>query len=243
MDQDLQVRQPRHHARKDQPRHGGAGLVGPAEDGPDLVFRFALGREVGDVRGARRMQQHRLARFRRHLEDRKEARLVEAGAVDVGMELQTVGVAAQQDALRLLHGGVGCAHRQRAHIAGEAIRIFGAQLGEAVIGDAGEFGGLVRARHRFERRQPEREYLRVVVELVHHLAAGRRGRGWCARPACACRCPACRPRSPTFSQTGSAGRNGRRRRCGAWVLFPFTVIHAVSSSAKADDPVIARVDV
>ena len=216
MDQDFQVRQPRGHAGEDQARHGGAGLVGPAENGPDLVFRFGLGRKVRNVGGARRMQQHRLARLGGDLEDRKEARLVEAGAVDVGMKLQPVGVAVNEDALGLLHRRVRRIHRQRADIAGEAVGILRAQLGQAVIGDAGELGRLVRTRHRVDRRQPEREDLRVVVELVHHLAGARRGRRWCARPACACRCRGCRRWSATFSRTGFAGRNGRRRRCGAW---------------------------
>jgi hypothetical protein len=49
--------------------------------------------------------------------------------------------------------------------------MFCTQLGEAVVGDAGKFRRLLRAGHRLERRQPEREDLRVVVELIHHLEA------------------------------------------------------------------------
>ena len=70
-------------------------------------LRLGLGGEVRNVGGARRMQQIGLPGFRGDLEDREEARLVEAGAVDVGVKLQPVGVAVDQDALGLLHRRVG----------------------------------------------------------------------------------------------------------------------------------------
>jgi hypothetical protein len=41
------------------------------------------------------MQQDRLSRLGRDLEDREEPRLVEAGAVDVGVKLKSVRVAAE----------------------------------------------------------------------------------------------------------------------------------------------------
>ncbi len=171
MDQDLQIGQSRGHAGEDEPRHGAAGLVGPAEDRPDLVFRLGLGREVRHVGRARGMQQHRLARLGRDLEDRKETRLVEASAIDVGMELQAVGIAVNEDALRLLRGGVGRPHWQASDIASEAVGILGAELGEPVVRDAGEFRRLIGPRHDLDRRQTEGEDLRIIRELIHHLQA------------------------------------------------------------------------
>jgi len=41
------------------------------------------------------MQQNRLAGFGGDFEDREEARLIETGAVDVGMQLQPIGVSVQ----------------------------------------------------------------------------------------------------------------------------------------------------
>ncbi len=117
------------------------------------------------------MQQDRLARLGRDFEDREETRLVEAGTVDVGVKLEPVGVAVDEDTLGLLGGCLGRVHGQRAYVAREAIGMFRAQLGEAVVGDAGEFGCRLRAGHRVERRQPKREDFRVVVELIHHVEA------------------------------------------------------------------------
>jgi len=85
--------------------------------------------------------------------------------------MQPVGVAVDEDALGLLGGCLGRVHGQRAHVAREAIGMFRTQLGEAVIGDAGEFRCRLRAGHRVERRQPKREDFRVVVELIHHVEA------------------------------------------------------------------------
>jgi hypothetical protein len=49
--------------------------------------------------------------------------------------------------------------------------MFLAQLGEAVVGDAGEFRGPVGAGHALERRQPKGDDLRVILERVHHPQA------------------------------------------------------------------------
>ena len=89
-------------------------------------------------------------------------------AVHVGVELQAVGVAIDQDALGLLDRGVGVVHRQRADIAREPVRMFRNEFGEAVVGGVGKFRGFVGTDHAFERRQPEREDLGVVVERIHH---------------------------------------------------------------------------
>ena len=78
----------------------------------------------------------------------------------------------EENALGLLEGRLGRIHRQRTDVACETIEIIRAQLGEAVIGDAGEFRHRIGACHRIERRQAKREYLGVVVKLVHHLQAG-----------------------------------------------------------------------
>ena len=131
---------------------------------------FSAGKS-GNVRLPRRMQQDRLAGFGGDLEDRQEARLVEAGAIDVGVELQAVGIAVDQDALGLLDRGVGVVHRQRPDIAREPVRILRHQLGQAIVGGAGKLRRLVGTDHAFERRQPERQDLRVIVERVHHAKA------------------------------------------------------------------------
>ena len=167
----LQLRKLGHHSREDQAGHGGAGFVRPSEDRPDLVLGKLLGRKIRNIGLARRMQQDRLAGFGGHFEDRPKPRLVEAGAVHVGVELQAVGVAVDQDALGLLDRGVGVVHRQRPDIAREPIRILCHQLGQAVVGGAGKLRRLVGTDHAFERRQPERKDLRVVVERVHHAKA------------------------------------------------------------------------
>ena len=49
--------------------------------------------------------------------------------------------------------------------------MFRHQLRQPVIGDARELGGPIGADHALERRQSERQDLRVVVELVHHAKA------------------------------------------------------------------------
>jgi hypothetical protein len=95
MNEKFQLRQPRGQAGEDQARHGAAGFVRPAQNHPDLVFRLRFGRKVGDIGSARRMQQNRLAGFGGDFEDREEARLIETGAVDVGMQLQPIGVSVQ----------------------------------------------------------------------------------------------------------------------------------------------------
>ena len=105
VDEDFEVRQPRGDAGEDQARHGATGLVGPAEDCPDFVFRFGLGAVVGHLAGAARMQQDRLAGFLDHLVERKEFRPVNRPAVDVGAELHAMGAVLPQAQLVLLQIG------------------------------------------------------------------------------------------------------------------------------------------
>ena len=100
--------------------------------------------------------RYRLIGFRRDLEDRQETRLVETVTVDVGVQLQAVGVAMDQDALGFLGGRIGQTHRQAADIAAEPVGVFGAKLGQAVIGYPGEFRRAVRAHHGLDGRQAER---------------------------------------------------------------------------------------
>src|SRR3954451_18215479 len=95
---------------KIRPGHGATGLIWPAQDRPDLVFRFLLSGKVGDIRRARGMQQDRLARLGRDLENREEPRLIEAGAVDVGVKLESVRVAVDENSLGFLRRSVGRVH-------------------------------------------------------------------------------------------------------------------------------------
>ena len=74
-------------------------------------LRMGLGREIGNVRLARRVQQDGFAGLGRHLEDRQEARLIQAGAVYIGVELQSIGVAVEEYPFGLLDRRVGCVHR------------------------------------------------------------------------------------------------------------------------------------
>jgi hypothetical protein len=69
------------------------------------------------------------------------------------VELKSVGAAVEENALGLPGGRLGRVHRQRTDVAREAIGIFRAEFGEAVIGDAREFRRRIGGRHRVERRQ------------------------------------------------------------------------------------------
>ena len=62
--------------------------------------------------------------------------------------------------------------RQAGDGAGELLGIFGANLGQPVIGDAGEFGRGFRVGKRIECGQAQREDLRIAGEHVHLAATG-----------------------------------------------------------------------
>src|ERR1035437_3807461 len=132
---------------------------------------MGLSGKIRNIRLARRVQQDGLAGFSGHLEYRQESRFVEAGAIHVCVELQSVGIAFEQDAFGFLDRGVGCVHRKGADVPSESIRVFRNQFSQAVISDARNLWRPIEADHVFERRQSQRKDLRVVVKLVHHAKA------------------------------------------------------------------------
>ena len=132
---------------------------------------MGLGREIRNIRLARRVQQNGFAGFSGHFEYRQESRFVEAGAIHVCIELQSVGIALDQDAFGFLDRGVGRVHRKGADVPSESIRVFRNQFSQAVISDTRNLWCPIRRDHDFERRQSHREDLRVVVKLVHHAKA------------------------------------------------------------------------
>ena len=71
------------------------------------------------------------------LEDRAEFLVIQRLAVDVGMQLQPIG--ADGDGALPLLGGVGGVHGQGGEPAAEIVGVPGAELGLAVVGEAGEF--------------------------------------------------------------------------------------------------------
>ena len=160
--EDLQVGQLVENPREDEARHGGGGLVRPAEGPPDLVARFRLALVVGDVvRAARGVQEDGLAVPRRRLEHGKELRLVKGLAVDVGVDLQPVG-AVPESALRLLRG-IGRVHRQGGEIADEIVGVAVDELRQAVIAEPGELFRNGRLAERLQRRHAEGDHLDVVL--------------------------------------------------------------------------------
>ena len=126
--------------------HENARFIGPAENPPQLVFRFFLGQIIGEARAARRMHPDRHIEFRRFLEDGQEIGLVERTAIHVGKNLHADGAKIFYGALDLFYRGGGIIHRQGGHKSGKAIRMFGDELGQAVIGDFGEFRRLFADR-------------------------------------------------------------------------------------------------
>ena len=117
------------------------------------------------------MKKDRLVVSRGHFINRLEARLVERSPVDVAVNLQAVGAELLKRSFGFLGGRLWVVHRQGGHVAFEAVRMIGHELGKPLIGEARE---LYRDRwisHGLERRHPDRKDLGVVLELIHHAEA------------------------------------------------------------------------
>src|SRR3989441_7337809 len=169
---DAQLRQPVEHAGEHEPRHEGAGLVGPAEQPPDLVLGLRLGRVVGELRGARRMPPDRQAVLVRHaLEDREELRLVERPAVDVGEDLDALGAELADGAVHLLERGGDIVHRQRGDEGRELPGVLLHDLRHAVVRQPGELGGLLGTSQELDGRHRQGQDLLVLGEALHHAHA------------------------------------------------------------------------
>src|SRR5437879_576380 len=169
---DAQLRQPVEHAGEHEPRHEGAGLVGPAEQPPDLVLGLRLGRVVGELRGARRMHPDRQAVLVRHaLEDREELRLVERPAVDVGEDLDALGAELADGAVHLLERGGDVIHRQRGDEGRELPGVLLHDLGHAVVRQPGQLGGLLGTSQKLDGGHRQGQDLPVLGEALHHAHA------------------------------------------------------------------------
>ena len=114
------------------------------------------------------MQQDRLAGLLDRLVERPELLAVDRLAINVGAELHGIRAILQR-ALGFLRRRLGRIHRHHGRIADEAIRVLGAHLSQAIVGDLGHFRRLVWPPQPIDHRQAERQDLGVVGKLVDHL--------------------------------------------------------------------------
>ena len=105
------------------------------------------------------------------LEDRREFRIVERAAVDVGEDLDAAGAQGLDRALHLLERRLDVVHRHRGDEAGEALRVLGDDLRHAVIGDARQLGRALGRGDEFDRRHRQGEDLLIVAEFLHQPQA------------------------------------------------------------------------
>src|SRR5436190_16466478 len=87
-------------------RHGGGGLVGPAEGPPDLVKRLLLVAIIRHLGAARRMHPDRLTELVHLLPERLVFGPVERLAADIGVDLHAERAELLDGAFRLAHAGV-----------------------------------------------------------------------------------------------------------------------------------------
>ena len=166
---DLELRQLVKQARVDQARHAGGRLVGPTEREPDLVLRRTLGRVVGELRAAHRMDPDRQI-VRDHAgEDRTILGIAQRRAGHVGEDLDSLGAKLADGAVDLRERGLDVVHRQRCDERRETVRVAAAELGQSVIGHARQIRRLRRTAQIFERRIGEREHLLQVAELIEEF--------------------------------------------------------------------------
>src|SRR5882762_6892325 len=169
---DAQLRQLVEHAGEHEPRHEGAGLVGPAEQPPDLVLGLRLGRVIGELRGARRMHPYRQAVLVRHaLENREELRLVERPAVDVGEDLDALRAELADGAVHLLERRRHVVHRQRGDEGRELPGVLPHDLRHAVVRQPRQLGGLLGTSEELDGRHRQGQDLLVLGEALHHAHA------------------------------------------------------------------------
>src|SRR6266566_1634861 len=112
------------------------------------------------------MHPHRLAELRHRGKERLELWPVERLAVDVGVDLHADGAEVFDRALGLAHPAVGREQRRLGDEAREAVRVFGDDLGEAVVNKPDHILELLGFVHALGRRHRVGEDLRVVVEHI-----------------------------------------------------------------------------
>ena len=159
----MAVEQPaEHHAD-----HRHRSVVGPAQAPPQFVTRFRLGAVIGHGGGARGMQPDAGVELFHASEDGIELRQVERLAGDVGIDQHAARAQRGDGAARLAHRAIHVGETQRRGKSGKALRVLGAQLGHAIVGDARELQPDVRLGDLFDRRVGQRDDLPVVAVFVH----------------------------------------------------------------------------
>src|SRR5690606_985335 len=103
------------------PRHGHAGLVGPAEGPPDLVERLLLVHVVGMAGAALGVDPDRLADLVHGGEETLELGPVEGLAADIGVDLHAHGAQVAYGPLHLANAGVARGEGGMGDEAGEVL--------------------------------------------------------------------------------------------------------------------------
>ncbi len=152
---------------KDQPGHGGAGLVGPAEGPPDLVVGLVFGEVVRVVGAAGRVQPDGQVRLGHQVVQGQDIRVVNGTAVDVGEDLHPPGAKLLDGPVGLGQGGVHVVHGQGGDEAAEPVRVLLAVFRHAVIAGTGQIRRDIRSGQHLQRRLGQGDDLLVVPELVH----------------------------------------------------------------------------
>ena len=171
MTDDLEVGQLVENSRIDQPRHGGRGLVGPAEAEPDFVLRFLLAGVVGKLRGAHRMHPHGELVRRHALEHRAEFCGRQRLAGNIGENLDPARTEFLHGAVGLLDRSLDVVHRQRSDERREMIGMPAANLGQRVVGHPHQVRRPVRRADQLGRRVGQRQHVLHLAEFIDQCAA------------------------------------------------------------------------
>ena len=164
---DLQVGMLVEQPRKHQVRHGGAGLVGPAERPPDLVLAFGLALVIGEVRAPGGMHPDRPVQLGHQVEQRHGLGSGQRPAEHVGENLHAHRPQLVDGPLGLQQEPLRVVHRQRGDEGGKAVRILPAIFGHAVVGDLRHLGGDRRRPVDLDRGGAQADHLLIVAKAVH----------------------------------------------------------------------------
>ena len=135
-------------------------------------FEPVSARIVGEFLRPRGMHPDRQIVAVHRLEDRREFRIVERAAVDVGEDLDAARIQRLHRAADLGERVLHVVHADRGDKGGELVRVLRDDLRHAVIGELGKLARRGGRRHVFDRRQREGENLLIVrPELLHHPKA------------------------------------------------------------------------
>jgi hypothetical protein len=136
MGDDLEVRVPLEEAGEDEPGHGDAGLVRPAQRPPDLVLRGVLGGVVGEARAAGGVHPDGQVPPGHLVEHRAERRVVQRPPADVGEHLHAAGAEVVDRGGQLVERRVRVVHGQGGDERGEPVGVLIAQLAHRLVGKA-----------------------------------------------------------------------------------------------------------